>query len=156
MLRLSQRANPRILVSQVVRLIFKWLAYDNLTARGLIKRLYEHKIPSRDGNPVWASSTLGRLVRCEAYYGNFHYNKTLGLIPRNPIKTIANGQYKRMKKTSRAMKPREEWIQIKIPAIIDEETFNLAQLQLGRNKAIANRELKYHYLLRGLIVYRER
>jgi len=137
--------------AKVVRLIFKWLAYDHLTLRGLIKRLYEHKIPSRDGNPIWASSTLARLVRCEAYYGNFHYNKTLGLIPRNPIKTVANGQYKRMKKTSRVMKPREEWIPIKIPAIIDETTFNLAQEQLKRNTAIAHRELKYEYLLRGLI-----
>ena len=43
--------------AKVVRLIFKWLAYDHLTLRGLIKRLYEHKIPSRDGNPIWASST---------------------------------------------------------------------------------------------------
>ena len=56
-----------------------------------------------------------------------------------------------MKKTSRVMKPREEWIPIKIPAIIDETTFNLAQEQLKRNTAIAHRELKYEYLLRGLI-----
>ncbi len=137
--------------AKIVRLVFKWLAYEGLTLRGLIKRLYEKKIESRDGNPIWASSTLARLVRCEAYYGNFHYNKTIGLIPRNPIKTVANGQYKRMKKTSRSYKPREDWIPIKIPAIIDKTTFDLAQEQLKRNLSMAHRELKYQYLLRGLI-----
>jgi len=137
--------------AKVVRLIFKWLAYEGLTLRSLIKRLYEKKITSREGNPIWASSTLARLVRCEAYYGNFHYNKTISLIPRNPIKTVANGQYKRMKKTSRSYKPREDWIPIKIAAIIDKTTFELAQEQLKRNLSMAHRELKYQYLLRGLI-----
>lgn len=137
--------------AKVVRLIFKWLAYDGLTLRGLIKRLYEKKILPREGGPFWASSTLARLVRCEAYFGDFHYNKTISLIPKNPIKSVANGQYKRMKKTSRGYKPREDWIPIKIPAIINKTTFNLAQEQLKRNLSMAHRELKYQYLLRGLM-----
>lgn len=137
--------------AKVVRLIFKWLAYEGLTLRGLIKRLYEKKIPSKNGNPIWASSTLSRLIRCEAYVGNFHYNKTISLIPKNPIKTVENGEYKRMKKTSRKMKPREDWIPIKISPIIDKTTFDLAQEQLKRNLSMAHRELKYQYFLRGLI-----
>jgi site-specific DNA recombinase len=45
--------------------------------------------------------------------------------------------------------PREEWIAVKVPAIIDAETFQAAQERLARNKIQAKRNRKREYLLIG-------
>ena len=50
------------------------------------------------------------------------------------------------------MKPREEWIHVRIPPIISNETFELAQRQLEKNAEFSKRNLKRQYLLSGLLV----
>lgn len=134
--------------AKVIKLIFNWLAYEGLSVRRIIKRLHDLKIKPREGKESWASSTLSRLVRREDYIGNSFYNKTIGLIP---LKSQNGNGYKRRKKTSRKYKPREEWLPIKVPQIVDNETFDLAQKQLIRNQELSPRNIKRKYLLRGLI-----
>lgn len=138
--------------AKVIRLIFNWLAYEGLSIRGIIKQLYDMKIRPREGKDNWVSSTLSRLVRREDYIGNSFYNKTIGIIP---LKSQTGNGYKRRKKTSRKYKPRDEWLPIKVPQIIDNETFNLAQQQLLRNQELSPRNIKRKYLLRGLIFCNE-
>jgi site-specific DNA recombinase len=54
---------------------------------------------------------------------------------------------------SRTLRPREEWIPVRVPAIIDPETFHLAQDQLAKNRERAVRNNKKHeYLLRSLVI----
>jgi site-specific DNA recombinase len=54
--------------------------------------------------------------------------------------------------TSRKLRPKEEWIPIPVPPIIDEETRRLAQAQLERNAKLSFRNnRKYSYLLRCLL-----
>ncbi len=54
---------------------------------------------------------------------------------------------------SSKQRPRDEWIQVGVPPVIDPETWELAQAQLARNKERATRNnTKHHYLLRGLLV----
>ncbi len=48
-------------------------------------------------------------------------------------------------------RPRQEWIEIAVPAIIDEETFAAAARQLEDNKRFAARNTKLPSLLQGLI-----
>lgn len=53
----------------------------------------------------------------------------------------------------RAQRPKEEWIEVRVPAIIDPETWELAQKQLKKNRDRAKRNnTKRHYLLRSLVV----
>jgi hypothetical protein len=48
--------------------------------------------------------------------------------------------------------PVEEWITIPVPAIVSQETFDLAQKRLDENKQMARRNNRAHdYLLRGLV-----
>jgi site-specific DNA recombinase len=47
------------------------------------------------------------------------------------------------------LRDRSEWIEIAIPAIIDDATFRDVQRQLGTNKATSRRNRKYNYLLSG-------
>src|SRR3954468_2757000 len=54
--------------------------------------------------------------------------------------------------TCRQLKPREQWIAIPVPAIVDQETWDRAQAQLARNAALSFRNnTKHNYLLRCLM-----
>ena len=54
--------------------------------------------------------------------------------------------------TCRQLKPREQWIAIPVPALVDAEIWEQAQAQLARNAALSFRNnSKYNYLLRCLL-----
>src|SRR3990167_4419540 len=131
-----------------VKLIFNSLAYEHLTLRRIIKKLYELKIYTKNGKKTWATSTLSRLMRREDYIGTAYYNKSISLVPKN----VQNkNTYKRVNKSSRKDKPRTDWLPFKIPSIIDKETFTLAQKQLKKNQVFSARNKKRSYLLSGLM-----
>ncbi len=52
-------------------------------------------------------------------------------------------------------KPREEWIEIPVPAIISQETFDIAQERLKSNKLHSQRNTKVETLLQGMMVCSE-
>ena len=49
------------------------------------------------------------------------------------------------------MRPKNEWIPIKVPSIIDRNMWELAQNQLQRNSRFSTRNANHNYLLQGLI-----
>lgn len=106
--------------AKVVRKIFGWLAYDGSSLRGVVKKLFDENIKTRDGQSIWAFSTLGRLVRNETYIGITYYNKTQSLEPTKP----GNNGYKRMKKTSRKYKPEENGYRSKFQQFLIKKYFS--------------------------------
>ena len=125
--------------AEVVRMVFAWLENNGLTLRSIQKKLNGMKVPTRKGKTFWNHSVLHRIVRDEAYTGDWYYNKTERL-PK------VNQNSSRQK-----MKPREQWVPVSIPAIISHETFDAAQRQLARNAEFCNRNIRRQYLLSGLI-----
>jgi site-specific DNA recombinase len=59
------------------------------------------------------------------------------------------GKRQSISQTQRRARPQHEWIALMIPAILDEGTFQAAQHQLQRNRALATRNRKYDYLFGG-------
>jgi hypothetical protein len=52
----------------------------------------------------------------------------------------------------RRLKPREQWIAVSVPALVDMDTWEKAQTQLARNSVLSFRHnSKYNYLLRCLL-----
>lgn len=49
------------------------------------------------------------------------------------------------------LKPREEWIEVKVPQIVSEESFLRAQEYLGSRRTYSARNAKYNYLLQGMV-----
>jgi site-specific DNA recombinase len=132
----------------VVRKIFHWIADEGTTLRGVIRRLNEDKIyPRKQKRAVWSNGPISRLVRNEAYIGNAYYNKNYAVVPDNPK---LNGRYKRIKKSSRRLRPKSEWLPIQIQAILDKELFNRVQQQLALNKRFNPRNVRRSYLLTGI------
>lgn len=127
--------------AKVVKMIFDWLIKDGLTLRGIQARLNKTVVPTRNGGKFWQRCVLHRIVREEAYTGNWYYNK----------KMQVSARFKKGATVQR-LKPREHWIHVLIPVIISQDTFNAAQKQLERNAHFSPRNRKREYLLSGLIV----
>ncbi len=135
--------------AEVVKMMFSWVANDGMTIRGVIKKLQELNIRPRESKRgVWSTSTLSTLFRNTTYIGEARYGRSYAVVPEKPIK---NEVYKKIKKTSRKLRPKEEWIIISVPAIIDKELFEKVGRQLKTNYALCTRNKKNEYLLAGKI-----
>jgi hypothetical protein len=108
--------------------------------------LHDRGIPSPTGKPVWGTSTLQRLLRNEAYVGRVYYNR------RETINGAPARRGARRTKTRYRDRPRDEWILIPAPAIIDQDSFERAQQVRRENPKWNPRGAEPgHWLLRGLI-----
>jgi site-specific DNA recombinase len=135
--------------ARVVRTIFNWIANEGFTIRGVVKKLKELGIkPRKSKRGVWATSTLNHLLKNKSYVGEAQWGKSYATVPLNPLK---EEKYKKNKKSSRRSKPIEEWINIKVPAIIEEDLFNRTRAKLESNFYLADRNKKNEYLLAGKI-----
>jgi site-specific DNA recombinase len=123
----------------VVRRVFSdFLAGHSL--RHLAVALSNDGIASPEGKPVWRLSTICRLLRNEAYVGRLYWNRT---------HTRYDPALGRNRQT---LRPREEWIEIPIPAIIDEDTFDAAETRARDNSIYSPRRTEPDtFLLRRLL-----
>jgi site-specific DNA recombinase len=131
--------------AEIVRAIFIAHA-DGDSIRQICHDLHDRGIPSPTGKPIWGTSTLQRLLRNEAYIGRVYYNR------RETINGAPASRGARRTKTRYRERPREQWIPIPVPAIIDQDTFERAQQVSRENPKWSPRGIEPgHWLLRGLI-----
>ncbi|NQV93360.1 recombinase family protein [Candidatus Kaiserbacteria bacterium] len=135
--------------ASVVRQIFSWVADEKMTLRGIVRRLQKENIkPRKSKRGVWSTSTLSTMLRNEAYIGEAHWGSSYAVIPEKPLK---EEKYKKIKKSSRRIKPKEEWLIIPVPVIVGKDIFERTRAQLKRNFAQCKRNKKNDYLLSSLI-----
>jgi site-specific DNA recombinase len=131
--------------AEVVREIFHAYVERGLSVRQIAFWLRERGIPSPTGKPIWGTSTIDRLLRNEAYIGTMYYNRHES-IPGNGPRGARN------RKTRQRERPREEWIKIPAPAIIDRDTFERVKHVTRDNSQWSPRGAEPGaWLLRGLV-----
>ncbi len=133
--------------ANVIKLIFKLFVEEKLSIRELVRRLTSMQIKPPRTKRAWAKSTVSRILRNETYVGITHYNKHYCISSSRQEKE----KYRRTTRTGMRLRPREQWIPIKVPAIIENEIFERAQKQLEENSRFSERNTKHKYLLRGLV-----
>lgn len=135
--------------AEVVRMIYKWVGCEGLTVRKAIRKLQELEIkPRKSKKGTWSTSTLSRLLRDETYIGTTYYNKGYATVPANPT---SKDKYKKIKKSSRKVRDKDEWYALRVPVIIEKELFEKVQQQLVINNQFSMRNKKNEYLLSGLV-----
>jgi site-specific DNA recombinase len=131
--------------AEIVRLIFDAYVEKGLSIRQISFDLLERGIPSPTGKPLWGTSTITRLLNNEAYIGTVYYN-------RREHYEGAGKRAARNRKTRHRDRPREEWIAIPVPAIIDRITFDRVKQVSHDNSKWNPRGAEWGvWLLRGLI-----
>ena len=125
----------------VVRRIFDDYVRQDISMRQIAIGLTRDGVRSPTGRAVWRLSTIGRILRNEAYIGRVYYNQTETVAPRRPTG-----------RSRQVPRPRDQWIAIAVPAILDETLFKAAQ-RVSRDHSQWNprRAEPGHWLLRGLV-----
>ena len=138
--------------AQVVRMVFETYTRRHLSINAIARLLNEQRIPTRTEKTRWERSTVWAMLRNPAYQGKACYGKT-ELQPRQRI-TRPLRQRNRLPNRNSANheRPRQEWIEVAVPAVVTEEVFALAQEQLERNKHFSPRRTSKPTLLQGLLV----
>jgi site-specific DNA recombinase len=136
----------------VVRRVYQAYTRQGLSINALARLLNEEHIPTRTGTTRWERSTVWGLLRKPAYGGRACYGKT-ELRPRQRItRPLRKRQGLASRDSANHERPRQDWIEIAVPALISEETFALAQEQLEQNKRHSPRRTIEPSLLQGMLV----
>ncbi len=132
-----------------VRMIYQWLVTEQMTIRQILKRLNAGPWQARCGKSIWSASVIHRILSDPLYTGTAYANRYRFVPPKKPRRP--RGPHT-AENSCRQPRPREEWIPIPVPPIVDQQTYDLAQAQLARNATLSFRNnTKYSYLLRCLL-----
>jgi site-specific DNA recombinase len=137
----------------VVARIFHRYAVGGISMQALARELTHDRIPSPQGNPQWDAGTLGRLLRNPAYAGRACFGKTQTASgPSRPNRTSRLAGRSISPHAGVTARPRQEWIEIPVPALVSEEVFALVERRLAENAKFSPRNAKVPALLQGLLV----
>jgi site-specific DNA recombinase len=130
--------------AEVVKMMYTWLLEENLGPSKIADRLNEYNIPSmRD--KLWSRVSTNRILK------NYSYTGTLYIRRYDARDYKLNKFKKKDEKVSVTEKPREQWIGIEIPAIIEKQNWEKAKTLLYKSNRIFKMGEKPVYLLSGLL-----
>lgn len=131
--------------ARIVRLIYHWYINGDesgqvLSIHAIARKLSEMGIPSpgatykrykKKSPPThWSSSAVSKVIHEETYAGVWYYSRY-----------DFSGD--------RKVRPRNEWIPVKIPAVIDRNTWEVAQKRALENQKLTHPNTQYRYLMQA-------
>jgi site-specific DNA recombinase len=142
--------------AEAVRLVYEKYTVDGLSIGAIARLLREMELPTRRRVTRWERSVVWAILRNPAYKGTACFNKTQ-VGPRQKVTKPfrLSGRAVHGEKSSGHERPRDEWIEIPVPAIVSEETFALAEERLADNKRFAPRRTIEPSIVQGLVSCRK-
>ena len=129
--------------AEVVRRIYDDYVNGGCSVRQVMRALNAEQVPTPTGKAEWWHSTVCRVLSNEAYIGRVYFNQTETV----PAKRVGG-----RRPTAQRRRPREEWIPVPCPPIVDEALFEAAQKVSRDNSRWSPRHLQEEaWLLRGLV-----
>jgi site-specific DNA recombinase len=159
----------------LVEKIFRYAA-EGIAVRAIQARLYAEGIPAPKGGQVWDDHVLRRLIasdvyrpytfeeiaelvapevvarlNCEEQYGIHWFNRK-----KTTTSTVAepdgNGGRRYRKRTTRKLRPKEEWIAVPVPTFLPRALVDRARRALEENsRCFERKNLARGWELRGLV-----
>ncbi|WP_027416189.1 recombinase family protein [Aneurinibacillus terranovensis] len=132
----------------VVRLIFDLFTKPNSMVKGIngiAIHLTDKGIPTKRGASVWHRQVVRQILMNTAYIGEFYQNRW------NTEGMLGNKHKSPDERVSMKERPREEWILIECPPIIEREKFEYAQKLLQDSRRRWTKKGVHQYLLSGLL-----
>lgn len=133
----------------IVREIFSRYGADHLSLSQLSKHLHQAGVLSPTGKNYWTTASLRSILKNPCYTGQVFTNRTQScpaLQRRSALQPVGHSD-------STRSRDRSEWLLVcQIPAIISQEQYEIAQVNLRYQQQTAKRNNKTHdYLLRTLV-----
>lgn len=134
--------------AKIVRLIFDLFTKPNDLVKGIngiAHYLTNQEIPTKRGASVWHRQVVRQILMNRAYIGEFYQNRW------NTEGMLGNKYKDPSERVPMRERPREEWIQVPCPPIVDKETFEHAQRLLQESRRRWTKKSQHKYLLSGLV-----
>jgi site-specific DNA recombinase len=131
--------------------LFRRYADEAASIAELRRWLTDQGVPTRTGKHRWDRSVIWGMLRNPAYAGRAVFGKTM-VVPESPaLNRVARLQGRSTPRACKTVdRPRQEWTEIPVPAIVSEDTFDRVAQRLDDNKRFASRNSKAPSLLAGL------
>ena len=141
--------------AEIVRRVYQLYTQAGLSINAIVRWLNEHQVPTRKGLSPWERTTVWAMLRNPAYRGTACFGKT-EQAPRQKVTRALRrrGGYSPRVSAHRD-RPRTDWLELPVPALVREECFALAQEQLEKNKRYASRRTIEATLLQGMLACHE-
>ena len=121
----------------VVRRMFSMCVEDGLGVRQIADRLTAEGVPNPSGGVRWWNGTVAAILRDETYTGTWFFGT-------HSYKTV-NGRETRTKA------PRDQWIGIDVPVLVDRKVWEKAQALKTKRKKGSGGVRRYFYLLSQMV-----
>jgi site-specific DNA recombinase len=139
--------------ARVVRQVFTWIGQERLSIGEVCRRLQRAEERTRTGRIQWDRSVVWGILKNPAYKGTAAFGKTRTGPLRPRLRAQRNGSLQPRHAVSAYDMPREEWVFIPVPPLIDEALCDAVQEQLAENRRRARQSQRgARYLLQGLLV----
>ena len=123
--------------AEVVRRIFHMYVHEGMRSHSIAVRLTDEGVTTQTGKLMWLQSRVHHILGNATYTGAWVYGKYRHVSTEDGMKVYDQ--------------PRDTWIEIPAPQIIDDETWERAQKLKEQRSAKARRNTKVLYLLQHLL-----
>ena len=131
--------------------MFRRYADDGAAIADLARWLTDQGAPTRTGKHRWDRSVIWAMLRNPAYAGTAVFGKTMVVQESPGLNRVARLQGRSVPRAVKTVdRPRDQWLEIAVPAIVTAGSFARVQQRLEGNKRFAARNTKVPSLLQGL------
>src|ERR1700751_1840433 len=135
--------------ASVVRRVYEMYTVEGLSIAEITRRLNREGIAPRKASR-WERSVVWGILRNPAYRGVACFGKTR-LCARTQMRPQRRRGVTTPSNTAGHQRPREEWIEIPVPALVSEESYARAQELLYHNKIRSRRRTIAPSIVQGLV-----
>src|SRR6266853_3599756 len=137
--------------ARVVQRVYEMYTVEGLSIGEITRRINAQGIPTRKASARWERSTVWAVLRNPAYRGVACFGKTRASSRTRVIRPQRRRGVTTPSMTAGHERPREEWIEIPVPALVSEESFARAQELLQENKIRSRRRTIEPSVVQGLV-----
>ena len=137
--RIGDDGRPEVVEEQaeIVRRIFHMYVHEGMGSPSIAVQLTDEGIPTQTGKLLWRQSYIHYVLANATYTGTWVYGKTR-------VISTDNG-------TKEYDQPRDTWIEVPVPPLVNEKTWERAQKLKKQRSRVAKRNTKVLYLLQHLL-----
>jgi site-specific DNA recombinase len=137
--------------ARVVQRVYEMYTVAGLSIGEIARRLNAEGIPTRKQSARWERSVVWAMLRNPAYRGAAAFGKTRIAGRTRVTRALRRRAAAVSSDSSGHERPRAEWIEIPVPALVSEESFARAQELLAENRLRSRRRTITPSVVQGLV-----
>ncbi len=137
--------------ARLVRHVYESYTVAGWSIGAITRWLNDHGVATRKPGARWERSMVWAMLRNPAYRGTACFGKTRVATRQRVTRALRLRGCVASRDSANHERPREEWIEIPVPALIAEPTFARAQELLHENKVRARRRTIEPSIVQGLV-----